>query len=161
MVGEIKIFGVELRGLADNPFEDRALEIIDHDFGGHAAKKFQGVLMTGQPVLHGLGNGKFDIQHPAVAQGHHEKAEASAGFAHRDCAKRPPIHLGTFAGGKMQLQKGRSPIGSDLADMPLDGVIAATIAVLPDLLKNLHCGVAVFFQQTNDFRLERIEDGRL
>ena len=78
---------------------------------GNAAKELKGVLMAGQEVFHGLGDGELDIQHAAVAQDHDKEAQPALRLPHRDRAERAPIDLGTLAGGKGQREKGGLPPG--------------------------------------------------
>ena len=78
-VGKVEIGGVEDGRLPGDTSENRGLQIVDHDLSGNRAEVIKGVLMTGEEVLHGLGDGEFEIHHAAVAEHHDEEAESSRG----------------------------------------------------------------------------------
>src|SRR5712691_8286822 len=87
VVGKVEILGIEHRRFAHGALEDGGFEIIDHDFVGDATKKLKGMLMAGQKVLHGLGDGELDIHHTAVAQDHDKEAQLAAGLPYWDGPK--------------------------------------------------------------------------
>jgi hypothetical protein len=64
--GTVEGRGIEHGGFAQRALEHGGFQVIDHPCVGHAAKELQGVWMTGQEVLHGLGDGACHRQHTAV-----------------------------------------------------------------------------------------------
>ena len=58
---KVLVLGIEHGRLARQALEDGGLEIVDHDGLDPAAKGVKGVLVTGEEVLHGLGDGELDV----------------------------------------------------------------------------------------------------
>ena len=56
--------------------------------------------MSGKEVFHGLRDGEFDIQQPAIAEHHDEEAQFPACATDRNCAKLTPVDLCGFSGGE-------------------------------------------------------------
>ena len=56
----------------------RSSRIVDENFGRNSAKELQGILVSGQEVLHRFAQGKLDIAKPAVAEHHDKEGEPSA-----------------------------------------------------------------------------------
>ena len=122
---------------------------------GDPAEEGEGVGVAGQEVLHGLGDGELDVQHPAVAEHHHEEAQPAAGVAHADRAELAPVHLGTFAGGEGERQEGRRARRADLVDVVLDDGDPAGVAGLAQPQEDLRGGVGVALQPADDLLLDR------
>ena len=75
--------GIENRGLPADAFEHGGLSRLSTMiFLGTAAKGSEGVLMAGQKMLHGLGDGELQIHHAAVAEDHDKETEPAAGITH-------------------------------------------------------------------------------
>jgi hypothetical protein len=122
-----------------------------------AAKELKRVLVAGQEVLHGLGDGELHIQHTAVAQDHHKEAQPALRMPHRDRTKHAPIDLGTLARGKGQGEKGGLSPGSDGADIGFDEGIAPGKALLPQALKDLGRRIRIAVQQAANLLFKGIE----
>jgi len=56
-VGKIEVTGIEHRGPTEDAFQDRRLEVVEHDFFRHRPEEVKGVLMAGQEVLQALADG--------------------------------------------------------------------------------------------------------
>jgi len=96
MTREVHVSGVQDRRLADQALEHCGLQVVEHDFLRHA-EHGEGVLVTGEEVLHGLRDGELDIHLARVAQHHHEEGELAPGRAHGDGAVFTPVDLCAFA----------------------------------------------------------------
>ena len=69
MAGEIQVMGVEQRRLSGQAPQHRRLQIVHHELRRHPmAKKGKGVLMTGEELLHGLGEGELYIQQSTMTK---------------------------------------------------------------------------------------------
>ena len=97
--GEVQIFRIKHGRFAQGALEHGGFEVVDHDFVRNAPKEVKGMLVAGEEVFHGLGDGELDVQHATVAQDHHKETQLAVRLPDRDRAKRAPIHLGTLAGG--------------------------------------------------------------
>ncbi len=53
----IQVFGVKDRIGADDALDHRGFEVVCHHICRHAAEGVKGILVAGQKVLHGLGDG--------------------------------------------------------------------------------------------------------
>jgi hypothetical protein len=115
------------------------------------------VLVTGQKVFHGLGEGALAIHQAAVTQPHDKEAEASARVPASDRAERAPIGLGALAGSKGQLAKGGLAPGSHAAYVGFDNGIAAIKAVFAQALEDLRGALRILFQHLDNRGLEWIK----
>ena len=106
--------------------------------------------MTGQEVLHTLGNSEFKIHHPAVAKDHDKKTQPSPAGSYLDGAIRSPVHLGTFAGSKGQGQKSPVSSGPDPAYVFREDGIPACVALFPDAAQHLNGCVGMSLQHPDD-----------
>jgi hypothetical protein len=157
MSGEIEIAGIEHRRFTDQPLEYGRLQIVDHQPGRTATEGSERVLVGGEEVLHGLRNREFDIHEAAVAQHHDEEGQPPASRAHADRAKRAPVELGAFAGGKGELEEGFPPGRANLAHIVLDDGEAASEAFFAQALEDLLRAVRIALQEANDAGFEWIE----
>ena len=158
VAGEVEIALIEYRRGAGQALQNRRLEIVDHHFGRHAAPRREGVLMAGEKMLHGLGDGEFHIHAAAVGQHHDEERKPALGIVHRDRSVGAPVDLRAFAGSEMQFEIDR-PLGRpDAADVIPQDRHAAVVALLAQTLMDLLSAVGVGVQQPRDARLERIKD---
>lgn len=157
MLGKGRILGIEHGRLPQGAPQHSGFEIIDHDGLGHAPESLKGVLVTGQKVFHGLGEGELDIHQAAVTQHHDKEAEASARLPDSDRAERAPIGLGALAGSKGQLEKGGLALGSHAAHVGFDQGIAALKAVFAQALEDLRGAIRIFFQHLDNLGLEWIK----
>jgi hypothetical protein len=123
------------------------LQVVDHDLGRNSLKKFQGVAVTGQELLHAFGQGELDIEQPAVTQHHDEEAQAPAGRSDGDRAEVAPVYLSAFARGELQHQVSRLAHRANLANEFLENAVATGVALLTQLLQELLGGVGMPFQQ--------------
>jgi hypothetical protein len=155
--GNVDILGIEPRRFPPGALEDGGCEAIDHDFCRNAAEARKGVLMAGQAVLHGLGDGALDRQHAAIAQDHDKEAQSSLRLPHRDEAERAPVHLGTLAGGTGEREKGGLPPGSHRSHIGLHERIAAIKAVGAEVLEHLGGGIGIALPHAPNLCCERIE----
>ena len=130
------------------------LEVVDHDFFGHAAEELEGMAVAGEELLHALGQGELDVQHPAVTEHHDKEAQAPAGRTDGDRTEAAPVHLGAFARGKLQHQEGGLAHRAHQPDELLEDAVAAGVALRLELLQELLGGVGVAFQQGDDLALE-------
>lgn len=69
MAGKIEISRVEYRRDAGEALQNGRLQIVDHDFGRHATKGRERVLVASEEMLHRLRDGKLHIHLPAVGEG--------------------------------------------------------------------------------------------
>ncbi len=93
--------------------------------------------MTGEELLHGLGEGELHIHHAAVGKHHDEKGEPAPGLTHRNRAIGTPIDLGAFTGSEAQGEEGRRASGAYLAYIRLDDGIATLEACFLQALEDL------------------------
>jgi hypothetical protein len=56
VAGKIEVTRIEDRCDAGQPLQNRRLKIVDHDPGRHTAKRAERVFVTGEKMLHGLGD---------------------------------------------------------------------------------------------------------
>src|ERR1700692_175813 len=56
VAGKVEIARIEHRCGAGQALQNRRLEIVDHDFGGHATQGREAVFVAGEKMLHGLGD---------------------------------------------------------------------------------------------------------
>jgi len=103
------------------------------------------MLVTGQKVFEGFGQGELQIHLATERQHHHEKGEPTLGGSDRNRSRATPVHLGAFSGGEVQGQESGLAPRTHLADERLDDGVSALIAVLSDLLQNLLSRVIVPF----------------
>lgn len=103
-----------------------------------------------------FGESELDIHHSAVTEHHGEKAEASTGGTHGDGADCPSPP-GRISRGELQHQVGGMAQWPDLPDKLLEDAIAAGIALRPQLLDELLCGVGMTFQQRDDPGFKRVQ----
>lgn len=157
MTGEIQIAWIEHRRLTDHAADHGRLQIVDHQAGWAALKGSECMFMSGEEMLHGLGDGEFHIHEAAVTQHHDEERQPSARRAHANRAVFAPIDLGTFAGCEGEFEEGFPTHRTDLAYIILDDRETALETVLTQTLEDLLCAVRVRLQQTNHPGLERIE----
>ena len=92
--GKVQVFGIEHGGFAHGALEDGGFEVVDHDFVRNAPKELKGVLVAGEKVFHGLGDGELDVQHAAVAQDHDKETQLAAAFVPRGRSRRSPNRPG-------------------------------------------------------------------
>ncbi len=116
------------------------------------------MLVAGEEMLHGLGDGEFH-KHLAAERQHHDKERKPAtGIAHRDGSVATPVDLRALAGSKVQLEIDR-PFGRpDAADVIPQDRHAAAISFLAQTLEDLLSAIRVGVQQSCDARLEGIKD---
>ena len=157
VIGKIKIDWIKNRLLTGHPFEHGTFEIIDHDFLGNRPEGLEGILMTGQEMLHGLGDGKLKVHHAAVAQDHDKETEPAAGITDGNGAIRAPVDLGALAWSKGQFEEGRCAPGADFAHIVFEDGIATLEPFLPDALEDLDGGVRMGLQHLQDGAFEGIE----
>jgi hypothetical protein len=123
MAGEIQIVGIEQRGGSGQAPQHRRLQVVHHDL-----KEGKGVLVAGEELLHGLGEGELHIPHAAVAEHHDKERQLAAGFAHGHRAVVAPVDLGALAGGEGQGQEGRGPAWTHRAHVILHDVKTSRMA---------------------------------
>jgi hypothetical protein len=155
--GTVEILGIEHRGFPQGALEHGGFEMIHHDFLRNATKEVKGVLMAGEAVLHGLGDGKLHVHHGAVAQDHDKETQPSLRLAYRDRAERTPIDLRTLAGREGQREKGGPLPGSDGSHRRFDQRIATVKAMLAQTLEDLSSRIGIFFQHADDLLFKGIE----
>ena len=101
MIGKVFVPGIEDRRLPQHAAQHGGLEVVDHNLlWNGSTEKLEGVLMTGEKVLHRFGDSKFDIQLPAVTEHDHEEAQATGRMTYGNSTQLSPIDLGAFAGSK-------------------------------------------------------------
>ena len=143
VVGEVLVARVEHRRFADQTPQHRGLKIVDHDRAGTPPKEAKALAWQARKCSI-VCDGELDVQHPAVAQHHHEEAQPPAGVTHADRAELAPVHLGAFAGGEGERQEGLPARRADLVDIVLDDGDPAGVAALAqpqeDLLRRCRDG---------------------
>ena len=117
--------------------------------------------MTTEKVFHGLGDGELQVHQAAVAQHHDKKAQAPPRFPDGDRTALAPVHLGTFAGFKRKLQKGRSGSGSDASHIVSNNGDTAIETRFLEALVYLGGTVGVCLQPGNDQLFIGIQFARL
>jgi hypothetical protein len=152
MAGEIQIVGIEQRGGSGQAPQHRRLQVVHHDL-----KEGKGVLVAGEELLHGLGEGELHIPHAAVAEHHDKERQLAAGFAHGHRAVVAPVDLGALAGGEGQGQEGRGPAWTHRAHVILHDGVAPLEAVLAQALEDLLGAVGVGLQPLADVGFAGIE----
>ena len=157
VVGKIKVDGIENWLVPPQALEHGAFEIINHDLLGNRPEGMEGILMTGQEMLHGLGDGELEIHHATVAEDHDKEAEPAAGITDGNGAVRAPVDLGALAGSKGEFEEGRSSPGADFAHIVLEDGIAAVKPFLPDALQDLDGGVRMGLEHLQDGAFEGVE----
>ncbi len=158
VAGEVQIAGIEHRRGAGQALQNRRFKIVHHDLGRHAAESGEGMLVTAEEVLHGLGYGELHEYLAAVSQHHDEERQPAAGIAHRDGSLCTPVGLGALAGRKVQLQIDRPPGRPDMADVIPQDRQAAAVAFLAQTLEDLLSAIRMGIQQPGNMRLEGIEE---
>src|SRR5205807_6920118 len=123
--------GLFPRGMAQHA----DLQVVDDDLFAGALKKFEGVPVTAQELLHTFGEGELEVHESAVAQHHDKEAQAPSRRADGKGAEVAPVDLGTFAGSELQHQKGGLAGRTNLADKLLKNGVAAGVAPLTQLLE--------------------------
>jgi hypothetical protein len=158
VAGKIQIARIEHRSDAGQALQNRRLEIVDHDFGRHAAERREAMFVAGEEMLHGLGDGELHKHLAAERQHHDEERKPAPCIAYRDGSVSPPVNLRALAGSKVQLEIDR-PLGwPDAADVIAQDRHAAAISFLAQTLVDLLSAVRVGVQQPCDAGLEGIED---
>src|SRR6266567_4790710 len=76
---EVEVLGIEHGGFAERALEDGGFEVVDHDFVRNAPKEVKGVLVAGEEVFHGLGDGELHVHHATVAQDHDKETQLAVG----------------------------------------------------------------------------------
>jgi hypothetical protein len=117
----------------------------------------EGMLMAGEEMLQGLGDGELQIHQAAVTEHHDEEAELTPGRTDLDRAILAPIDLSRLPGGKGEGQKGWSAGRAHLMHIGFHGRIAALKAVLLQALEDLPRAIGMGFQEAHDLRFERIQ----
>ena len=157
VAGKVQIARIEHRCGAGQALQNRGFEIVDHDFGRHAAEGREGVFVAGEEMLHGLGDGELHEHLAAERQHHDEERKPATGIAHRDGSVGTPVDLRTLAGSEVQLQIDR-PLGRpDAADVIPQDRHAAAVSFLAQTLEDLLSAIGVGVQQPRDARLEGIQ----
>ena len=156
VVSQVEGRGIAHRRFASGALEDGGCEVIDHDGVGDATKKLPGVVMAGQNVRHGLGDGACHVQHAAVAPDHAKAAQLPVRLPDRDGATRAPVDLGARARGTGQREKGGVPPGAHRAPIRRDQRVAAVTAGLAQALENLGGRRRLALQQADHLWCERI-----
>jgi hypothetical protein len=157
MAREVQVLGVEDRRRTDQPLEHGGLQVVDHQPRWHAAEGGEGVLVAGQEELHLLRHGELQVHAPAVAQHHHEEAQAPARVADSDGAELTPVDLRALAGLEVQLEEGRLPARPDAVHVVLDDGDAAGVAGFGQPLVDLLGAVRVGIEPAHDLALEGFE----
>ena len=67
-------------------------------------EELKGILVAILKMLHGLGDGKLQIHHAAVAEDHDKEAEPSGCGADLDRAEGAPVRLAAFTRREGELQ---------------------------------------------------------
>ena len=155
--GEVEVLRIEHRGLADQALQHGGLQVVDHEARRHAAEGGKCVLVAGQEELHLLRDGELQVHAPAVAQHHHEEAQAPARGAHGDGAPFAPVDLGTLARGEVELEEGLLVARADAVHVVLDDADAAVVARLAQALEDLLRAVRMGIEPAHDLALEGIE----
>lgn len=156
VVGTVARRGSAHRRFAHGALEDGGCASIDQDVVGDAAKTRTGLVMAGQPVLHGLGDGARDIHPPAGAQDHDKEAQLAAGVPYRDGPQGAPSTLGARARGTGQCEQGGLPAGSDRAHRGFDACRAAVKATFAPALEDWGGRRGRALHQADTLRCERI-----
>src|SRR4029077_12971730 len=158
VAGKVEIARIEHWSGAGQTLQDRRFKIVDHDFGWHAAKGCEAMLVAGEEMLHGLGDGELHEHLAAERQHHDEERKPATAMADGDGSVGPPVGLRALAGSEVQLQIAR-PLGwPDAADVIPQDRDAAAVALLAQALHDLLSAVGVGVQQPRDARLERIKN---
>jgi len=132
MIGKIQVARIEDNRIG-GPAQHRHFAVIDPYLIGNPSKIFEGMLMAGKEVFHGLCQGELQIHFPAVSQHHDKERQAPPGGTDRDQTGITPIDLGTLTRFKVKGQKSRFGFGPDLADKLPGDPIPAGITTLLDL----------------------------
>ena len=158
VAGKVEIARIEHRCGAGQALQNRRFEIVDHDFGRHAAQGREAVFVAGEEMLHGLGDGELHEHLTAKRQHHDEERKPATGIAHRDGSVGTPVDLRALAGSEVQLQIDR-PLGRpDAADVIPQDRHATAVSFLAQTLEDLLSAIRVGVQQPRDARLEGIKD---
>ena len=144
-------------GRAQRMGQDRRLAVIDHHLGRHRVEVFKGMLVAGQEVFLGLGQGKLGIHPAAVTEDHDKKREPAVGAADRQKSGRAPIHLGALARGKLQREEGGLARRAHGAHIVLEDAVAAAVAAFPQALEQLLGAEGEGGQQSHHRAFVRIE----
>jgi len=154
--GQVARRGREPGGFASRALEPGGLQGLDPHWGGHAATALPGVLMTGQAVRQGLGDGACHRPPTAGAQDHDQDAQPSWCWPHRDGATQAPSALGPRAGGPGQGEHGGLPSGADGASRRFAQGRAAGQALLTQALADLGSRRGLALQPRDHRRCARI-----
>src|SRR5450631_1764037 len=160
MLGEGQILRIEHRRRADQTLQHGGLQVVHHQALRHTPERGERVLVAGQEELHLLRDSELQVHAPAVAQHHHEEAQAPPGGAHGDGSPLAPVHLGTFTGGEVQPQECFLTARPYEVDVLLDDREAAVEAGLAQALEDLLRAVGMSVEPANDLALERVQLAR-
>lgn len=109
--------GTVHRRIVPAGLDDPGLEVVDHHLGRHPAEELEGPAVTAQPGRHLLVADDLGVLVPAEGQGHDEYpgGKRLAGMGIKQLGAGTEIHLGRFAGIKIQHHRG-------LRVIPLEGL---------------------------------------
>ena len=157
VAGEVQVLRVEHRLGARHVREDGGLAVVDHHLVGHPAEFFKGPLVAAQEPFLALAQRELDVQPPAVGQHQDKEAQRAARAVNGHRAETPPVHLRTLAGRELQGQERLRAVGPDTPQVVLHDRITAGIALLPQLVPQLHGGERVAVDPAHEGALVRIE----
>jgi hypothetical protein len=132
-------------------------EVVDQDGWGTAATKRAGVLVAGEAMLHGLGDGARDRHHAARAQDQDTETQRARRWPYGGGAKRPPLALGTLAWGQSEREAGGLTPGAERVDRGFHTGIGAVKALLAQVLEHLRGARGRALKQADDRGLQGIE----
>ena len=147
MSGQVQVARME-EGLSSSGMTQHTdFQVVDDNLQRNNLKKFEGVAVTTQELLHAFRQGELDVEQPAVTQHHDKEAQAPTGRSHRNGTEVTPVHLSAFARGELQHQVSRLAQGTNLAHELLEDAVTAGVTLLPQLLQELLGGIGMPFQQ--------------
>jgi hypothetical protein len=123
--------------------QDGDLGVVDHDAEGDPGRILEGVLVAGQEVFEGLGQGELDIHAATETEEHDEEGEPTAGGADVDHAGVGLVDRRTFPGGEVKGEEGGGWGGAYLVDELLEDRVATGVPVFGNPLQDLGGGVAM------------------
>src|SRR6516225_178922 len=137
VAGKVDIARIEHRCRTDQTPEHRRFKIIDDDFCRDTTKRGEGVLVAGEKMLHGLGDGELDEHLTTEGQYHDEEREPATCIADGNGLERARIDLAGLSRSKVQLEIDWQLGWPDVANVIAHNGRAAAVSFFTQTLKDL------------------------